>query len=57
MAVVPVVAMKELHANLGNLEIRVCKYACPDTGRWVEYVQVRRPRQAWGEAALLDVAS
>jgi len=41
-------------AHLGNLEIRVCSYAHPDTGTWTRYVQTRRPSQSWGEATLLE---
>lgn len=46
--------MRIMKTQLYGLEIRICKYAHPETGRWAEYVQVRRPSQPWGEAALLE---
>lgn len=55
--VVPVVPMRVMKAQLQGLEIRICKYAHPETGRWAEFVQVRRPSQSWGQAALLEYES
>lgn len=57
MAVVPVIPMREQRTKLHGLEIRVLKYACPDSGQWVEYLQMRRAGQSWGAPALLETVA
>lgn len=54
---IPVVPMRVFSANIYGLQIRVCKYADPDSGKWSEFVQVRRQGQPWGEAAPLELVA